>query len=158
MAGVTIGCKLPNGFLMTIYKGEPVQLPRLGGGTVEETRAVPIGTPIKINGPAVPHGQRPAFVIAGGYALTPDVPADVAKAWFEQNKHSAMVKNEVVIMHDKDTKGAAKERLEIRSGLEPLDVRTKTVDGRTVQRDPRWPPRANPNLSGVASDVRDTAA
>jgi len=158
MAGVTIGCKLPNGFYMTVYKSEPHNLPRLGGGTVEEQRAVPLGSPIKINGSAVPFGQRPAFVIAGGYALTQDVPADVAKAWFEQNKHSAMVKNGVVIMHEKDTRGLAKEQAEIRSGLEPLDVTTKTVNGRTVPRDPRWPPRTNPNLSGVGSDVRDTAA
>jgi hypothetical protein len=159
---VTIGCKLPNGFFMQVYRLEDITEPVLGGGLRQATRGVAMGTPFKIFGTAVPHGQRPPFVIAGGYALTPNVPADLATAWFEQNKESAMVVNKVVFMHEK---GDSAQRMgkelgkDTRSGLEPLDVGVKNLgEGRMAPRDPRWPARVNPNLSQVGTDLRDDTA
>lgn len=157
---VTVACKHPPGILMRVFEMDEYEVPVLGGGMRKERRAVAVGDPIKINGPAVPYGQRPSFVIAGGYALTPNVPADFARAWMEQNKSSDLVKNSVIFIHEKADYATekAKEQRAVKSGLEPLDVGTTVKNGRQVPKDPRWPARTNPNLSHVATDVREDAA
>ena len=156
MAGtVTVACKHPPGILMRVFKSEEYDVPVLGGGTRKEARSVAVGTPIKIRGPAVPHGVSRED-IAGGYALTPNVPADVAMAWMEQNKHSDLVRNNVIFVQEKHdmARGKAKDQKEVRSGLERLDVGMMDKGGRKVARDPRWPAKINPNLSGVETDNR----
>ena len=116
-----------------------------------------IGAPVKINGPAVPFGQTASFVIAGGYAMTPNVPADVAETWMFQNKDSDLVKGNIVFIAKKPAAAEkqAKEQSSVKSGLERLDVGTIHKNGRDVPRDPRWPARTNPNLSVIGSDKRD---
>jgi len=162
MAGptVTVACKHPPGIIMRVFKREEYDMPVLGGGTRKESRAIAVGKAVKINGPAVPFGHTPSFVIAGGYALTPNVPADVANAWMEQNKDSDLVQNDIIHFHEKAefAEKKSKEQSAVKSGLERLDVRTATKNGREVPRDPRWPARTNPNLSGIRTDSRDDAA
>ncbi|QPF81669.1 hypothetical protein IC762_17750 [Bradyrhizobium genosp. L] len=132
-----------------------------GGGRMLklESRAVALSDPIKINGPAVPFGATPPFVIAGGYALTPNVPGDFMEKWMEANKDSPMVKNNVIFVQKSDAAAQkqAKEQKEVQSGLERLDVRMVRKGERMVPRDPRWPKSVNPNLSVVATDTRDVA-
>ncbi|HEY0120644.1 MAG TPA: hypothetical protein VGC14_02595 [Rhizobium sp.] len=156
---VVVACKHPPGILMRVFKSEEYDVPVLGGGTRKEFRSVAIGEPVKINGPAVPFGRAPSYPIIGGYALTMNVPADVAKAWFEQNKDSALVKNDVIHMNEtmEFAEGQSNEQEEVKSGLERLDVRSVQKNGHNVPRDPRWPAKLNPNLSGVETDTRDAA-
>jgi hypothetical protein len=156
-ATVVVACKHPPGIVMRVFEREEYDVPVLGGGSRKESRAIAVGEPVKINGPAVPFGQTPSFVIAGGYALTPNVPADVAMAYMEQNKNSALVKNNLIFIHEKPefAQKQAREQKAVKSGLERLDVGMVTKNGREVPKDPRWPARVNPNLSGVATDKRD---
>jgi hypothetical protein len=140
---------------MRVFKTEEYEVPVLGGGTRKETRGVPsMHEPLRIYGPAVPHGQAPKCLIVGGYALTPGVPAEIAKTWVEQNKDNPMVKNQVIFIMDKaeDAKAKAKEQVSVRSGLEPLDPGTTHRNGRETPKDPRWPKTRNPNVSDVLSD------
>lgn len=157
---VVVACKHPPGIIMQVYRREEYDVPVLGGGTRKESRAVAVGKSIKIHGPAVPFGQTPAFVISGGYALTANVPAELAQKWLEQNKESDLVKNDVLFIagSSESAEKQAKEQKSVRSGLERLDVGTTHKNGREVPRDPRWPARVNPNLSGVQTDKRDEAA
>lgn len=76
-----------------------------------------------IRGPAVKYGEIPAFVISGGYALTPNVDADLYDAWMVANKSSDMVQNHCIFAHAKtsDASAQAKEMIDEKSGLEPLD-------------------------------------
>ncbi len=94
---------------------------------------------------------------AGGYALTPNVPADVARAWMDANQHSDMVRNHVIKICDDELEARAEciEYAEVRSGIERLDVGVTYQNNQQVQRDPRWPKRANGNLSTIeAADAR----
>ncbi len=154
---VTVACKLPAGILMRVFNQEKYNVPVLGGGTREEMRSIPCSETIKINGNLVPFGQAPPFIIAGGYALTPNVPADIALTWMEQNKSSDLVKNNLIFIHEKTeyAEKRAKELKATKSGLEPLDVGTMRKDGREMPKDPRWPARLNPNLTGVSTDIRE---
>ena len=67
--------------------------------------------------------------ILGGFGLT-DVDDAFAKAWFEAEKNTAIVKNGVVFLVENEAKakGAAAERSKERTGLEPLDA-DKPVPG-----------------------------
>ena len=163
MAGIPTGgtcviaSKHPPGIFMRVFKREEFDTPVLGGGTRRESRGVTVGDTIKINGPAVPYGKAPPFVIAGGYALTPNVPLDFATSWMEQNKDSALVKNNLLFIHEKQefAEKRAREQKDLKSGLEPLDVGTIFKNGVPAPKDPRWPARVNPNLSGIATDKRN---
>ena len=154
---VCVACKLPAGIIMRVFKQEKYNVPVLGGGTREEMRAIPVGDQIKINGNEVPFGKAPPFVIAGGYALTPNVPADIALTWIEQNKGSDLVKNNLIFIHEKTeyAEKRAKELKATKSGLERLDVGVTHKAGREMPKDPRWPARLNPNLTGVSTDIRE---
>jgi hypothetical protein len=154
-ATVVVACKHPPGIFMRAFGTEEHDVQVLGGGTRKEKRSFAVGEPFKINGPAVMKGESPPFIIAGGYALTTGVPADLAETWMEQNKDSALVKNRLIFVADSEgrAKDQGKEQREIQSGLQPLDVRMVKKDGRDVPRDPRWPARVNPNLTSVKTDT-----
>jgi hypothetical protein len=151
---VTMACKHPSGLLLRVFEQDSFDVPVLGGGMRKETRGVAVGEPVRVHGPAVPYGQAPKYIIAGGYALTPNVPADFARKWMEQNKDNPIVKNQVVFIMDKqeDARAKAKEQVAVKSGLEPLEPGTVRKNGRDEPRDPRWPKSRNPNLTDVVSD------
>lgn len=159
---VTVACKWPLGISMCVYEITEFErsVKNVPGVMYKNLIARAKGAPVKINGPAVPYGQAPAFLIAGGYALTPNVPAEFARKWMEQNKDSDLVLNNLIYIQDKPDGAAkqAKEQKSVKSGLEPLDVGTMFKNGQNVPRDPRWPARVNPNLSRVSTDRRDEAA
>jgi hypothetical protein len=155
---VTIACKFPNGILMSVYDMKDHQVPVLGGGQRTEKRAAAIGEPIKINGPASLEGVSPKCEVVGGYALTFGVPADIAKKWFEDNKDSPLVRNNIIYISANADRARAqgKEMKGERSGFERLDVSTIHQNGREIPKDPRWPRSINPNISDVATDERNT--
>lgn len=157
---VTFACKHPAGLILRVFDRDEYDVPVLGGGTRKESRAVAIGEPIKINGPATSPGVAPAFVIAGGYALTPNIPADFANKWMADNKASPLVKNNIVFIQKTEASATskAKEQKAVRSGLERLDPGVVFKNGRPIPKDPRWPARTNPNLSTVETDQREDAA
>lgn len=119
---VTVACKLPNGLILHIDKMETIFEPVMGGGTRESKIASRLGEAVKINGNAVKFGDIPAFTIAGGYALTTNVPAEFWDAWLAQNKDSDMVKNGLVFAHGKSDYAAdkAKEQKDVLSGLHAI--------------------------------------
>lgn len=157
-APVVVACKHPPGIFMRIFKSQEFDVPVLGGGTRKEAKSFAVGSPIKINGPAVPFGQAPRCRIVNGYALTTDIPADVARTYMEQNKESDLVAHGLIdVFPDIATAEKECKGRKIKSGLEQLDVGTIRREGREVPRDPRWPARSNPNLSGVSTDKRDDA-
>lgn len=121
-AKVTVACKIPNGLRLRVFQMIKSQELVMGGGVREMQIANPVGEPILINGPAVPFGAIPNFLIVGGYALTEGVDKETWDAWLAANKESQMVKNKLVFAYEKDgmAAGAAHEHEEIRTGLEPM--------------------------------------
>ena len=128
-ATVTVACKFPNGVVLRVFRKEEFDAPT-HGGVRTETRHVEIGS-FAVAGPAVPVGQIPRGDIAGGYALTTGVPADLWAAWLEANKESDLVKNGIIFAHERKdfARGKATEMVGVRSGMEPI----------TPDTDPRIP-------------------
>lgn len=155
---VVFACKHPPGLILKIYKSDKYTIPVMGGGMMESSRSAAVGDPVRIHGPAVPFGRTPACEIIGGYALTPDVPANFAREWMKQNAESDLVKNKIVSCHPtiERAKSWSKEMKGIKSGLQPLDPTfRKRPDGTEVPNDNRWPIKTNPNISVLQSDTRE---
>jgi hypothetical protein len=70
----------------------------------------------------VPFGERPMFDIVAGCALTHNVPEEFWRAWLEQNKHSAVVKESLIFAYEKveSVRDKAKDGAKLMSGLQPL--------------------------------------
>ena len=145
---VTVACKVPNGLVLRAFKMYEEHEAVMGGGSRKFEMARTAGDPFKVNGPA-PMSAMPQFDMPGGYALTPNVPADLWAAWLEANKDSAMVKNKLIFATATPEAASkqAKEQESVKSNLEPLDVSTVTKNGREVNVDPRWP-KAMPTSVG----------
>jgi hypothetical protein len=145
----TIACKLPNGLLLQLVEMVDCRENVMGGGTRTVQMARRIGPQVKINGPAWPVGgiERPPFVIAGGYALTPNVDKSFWDAWLSQNGDSDLVKNRMLLAHVKpdSAKGLAKDFKDTCSGFEPLDKDNP-------KSDQRWPKK----MGGVGAPTTAT--
>lgn len=153
---VVVGCKLPAGIYMQGYKMATTQEPVLGGGFRDVPIAVPFGPQVKINGNAAPQGSVPNGLVEGGYVLTHNVPKATADAWMEANKESPMVKNKLIIVHEKQESvvAQAKNNHAVLSGLERLNVAIRSEQGREVPSDPRWPRSNNVNVSAIRTDTK----
>lgn len=119
---VTVACKLPNGLVLRNYEMVDFDEPILGGGKKTTKRAIAKGEPFTINGTALNKGDRPEYLIVGGYALTPGVPKDLFDAWLKANKDSKLVKSNLIFANptENDARDESKEKKAIRSGLEPI--------------------------------------
>src|SRR5882672_6276275 len=78
-ATVTVGCKLPSGFVLHLYKMEPFHEAVFGGGVRETTIARRLPGEWILNGYGEKHGElgkiiRNRHQISGGFGLTPGVP------------------------------------------------------------------------------------
>lgn len=146
-AKVTVACKLPNGILLRVFDWIERDIPVMGGGVKTVRESMPMGEPVMIRGNATPHGEVPTMLLAGGYALTPNVDKETWLAWLKQNEGSDLVKQRLIFAHDRTehAEGQAREQASLRSGLEPVDPGTTKVGERTVSKDPRMP-RGTPNL------------
>jgi hypothetical protein len=118
---LTVACKHPLGFQLRLYKFITVVQPTPAGGYLDERIAQLFGEPVFINGPGREVGTDPKSPIAGGAALTFGVSKDFWDAWMEQNKTHPAVVNGILFAHKSDTRGMAKEREGLKTGLEPLE-------------------------------------
>lgn len=99
-----------------------------GARTIKE--AVRLDGVVRVRGTAYPRGTPPEGfpekpMIVAGCAITPNVDRDFMRAWLDQNRTSAIVKNEMIFMADSEVDAIAKAR-ELSgelSGFDPLNVR-----------------------------------
>jgi len=126
-ATVTIGSKDPNKMVLSIQASATHTEPVLGGGLREVTRWFNTGKQIVLNGTGVQWGQARTHPMAHGYALTPNVPADLWAEWVKQNQGSPLLTSGVLICHAKlaDVVANAKNNRELRTGLEAVDPHSK---------------------------------
>ena len=131
---VTVACKMPQGLVLQLYDIVEVD-EQVSGGTRRIKMAVPRlvngrEAKIELNGTAYPQGLAPYAPIVGarepgrgeGFALTHNVPADFWEEWLAQNQHSPLLASGMLFAHQKMAfvEGDAKERVSLRSGLEPM--------------------------------------
>lgn len=123
MPQVTIACKLPHGLTMRVFNMAEASEPVMGGGSRTVKRAVELPERVTINGWSHPQNAAPHAPIHGGYALTHGVDKDFWEKWLSQNKDSDIVVNKLIFAHEKEASAVseAKEKAEVRSGLERLD-------------------------------------
>lgn len=124
MAGtVSIGCKIPNGIVMRLHQYVEQDVPLLGGGFQKQKIALPTGKEITLKGWARKMNEAPALLIDGYCAINSEVDADFWAQWLEQNKNAQYIKNGMIfaVSNDKSAIAKAREEVERRSGMEPLD-------------------------------------
>jgi hypothetical protein len=138
---VTVACKVPNGLLLRIFKMAPAR-EQTPTGYRDIERAELVGEPVRINGPSAPKDENREIRIVGRYALTPNVNKDFFDEWLRQNADHEAVKAGLIFAHSSQSRVSdqAKERKDVMSGLEPLNVdrikrgdKTEAVDGRIRQ-------------------------
>jgi hypothetical protein len=91
--------------------------------------------------------------VIGGYAITHNVPIDIWKAWYEDNKSSDLVINKLIFANEKaaDVEDRAKNNAAMaRTGLEPLNPAKIIKAGQRVPADPRIPHVIDPNDGPLA--------
>lgn len=155
---VTVASKLPMSIVIQL---DAPRTARVTGqfGSVEETVFVPTGESYVINGTAYPTGQPPkgfprrAGMIeddSGGYALTPNVPAEFFAEWLKQKAGTEIVRNGLIKANaDLDDLAAdAAEHAKQDSGLGPMNP-----DG-----DRRSPKPANASVAPIKPEPRAAAA
>lgn len=126
-AFVTVACKVPTGVVLQLCK-KTIWMEDTPSGARERVRFDPFGETYTVQGPATAVGSTPrgykAPLVAGGYALTPNIPADFFAKWMEQHELNPIVKNKMIFAHGSkaDTIKEAHELKFTRSGFEPLDV------------------------------------
>jgi hypothetical protein len=137
---VTVACKIPNGLLLRIFK-MALAREQTPTGYRDIERAEQVGDIVKINGPALPFGQDPEYVVVGGYALTPNVNKDFFDEWLRQNKDHEAVKANLIFAHSNRAvvSDRAREQRAVRSGLEPLNPDRIVRNGKSMPVDPRFP-------------------
>lgn len=128
---VTVASKLPMNIEIQLCKPHTAAITGQFGST-KETVLRKEGAVHIIRGNAYPNGQapkgfprRPDLIedSHGGYALTPNVPADFWAAWLEQNADTDMVRSGMIkAQPDLDSLAAdAREHEDSDSGLGPLN-------------------------------------
>lgn len=134
-AKLTVGCKLPHGLKLRIFRSEDIEVPNLGGGTRMEKRAVQVGETVTLKGNAVVFGVIPEHLITGGFAMTSGVDADFFREWMRQNKDSDVVKQGLIFAQEKadDASAEAQEKRGLRSGLEQIDTSKTSKDPRMLK-------------------------
>jgi hypothetical protein len=155
---VTVASKLPMNIELQLCQ------PRTAAvtgqfGSVKETVHVRVGEIHVIRGTAYPVGQTPkgfprrqAMIEdeAGGYALTPKVPAEFWAEWLKQNADTDMVRNGIIKAQPdlESLEADAAEHAKVDCGLGPLNP----------EGDRRNPKPANSGISDVKPETRATAA
>lgn len=120
---VSVGCKLPHGLRLRLFKMEPFSEAVIGGGVRESKRAVQVGEQIVLKGYAKPFGSEAVALVVGGYAITPNVDREFIAEWLKQNAESAVVKSGLVFIQDGEQRARdeAKEKSALVNGLEALN-------------------------------------
>lgn len=138
-ATVTVACNIPNGIVLQLCK-KVKWIEQTRDGNMDRVRWDKVGPRLVLAGPAYPNGQIPdGFkekpMIAGGYALTHDIPKDFWDEWLDQNAESSFVVNKQVFAQSAlaDAQSQAREQRDVRSGFEPIN---RDLD---PKKDPRLP-------------------
>lgn len=122
MPSCTVALKMPHGLHLRLFNTVMQPEPQPGGGTKDVPRAEPRPETVILKGyldkydPSLPTAAR-----GSSYALTQGVDLDFMNEWLKQNHDLDLVKNKLILIHGKDTKGMAVEHKDTRSGLEPVD-------------------------------------
>lgn len=103
----------------------------MGGGSRAVKRAVRVGrftiagTGRRVDDPRV----------IGGYALTPNVPADLWEAWHKANADSDVVQKGLIFAHEKPSEVEAEVRKnsDLRSGFEEVDPSNLPAEFRNIK-------------------------
>lgn len=123
-ATVTVASRLPHKLMLYVQESYKFNEPVLGGGWRETTAWRNRGEPVVVNGTAVEFNVQRTWIMAGGYALTPNVPAEFWEKWCEQNKGSPLLENRMLFAYARqnDAAAAARENRRAVSGFEPIDA------------------------------------
>lgn len=136
---VTVGCKMPNGFILQNFELVDVwEAGPSGGTTVKRARRVPGEYILKgfaVDFTKISKGVMPLHQISGGYGLTPGVPRDFWDKWLEDHKRDPIVTNQLIFAASTQERAfdKAREQGEIKSKLEPLDPDNLPVDVRRIK-------------------------
>jgi len=158
---VTIACKLPLGIVMQEFRMMP-EREQTPMGVRETTVARPTGKACTINGNAAAPGKNrldpsgvPVHITQGGYALTPNVDADLWESWLSHHKDHPMVVNRMIFAaKGGDVNAISRENDARRSGMEPMIRPTETAP----EGDPRAPAKRQRVGDGRAVSAVATAA
>ncbi|MGY0790954.1 hypothetical protein ACW7BJ_16430 [Azospirillum argentinense] len=133
---VTVACKLPHGLRLRTFTMAETSEPVMGGGFRKVEVARPDPMTFVIHGAAVPKGVSAEHAIRGGYAITPGVPKDFWDKWLAQNADSDLVRSGLIFAHERShyAEDEAKERRDVRSGLEPIDPSNPQARVRGVEK------------------------
>jgi hypothetical protein len=118
---VTVCCKYPHGLLLRVFEMREVNV-QTRNGTEKEKQAFQVGETIKINGPIAPARQASIHEVAGGYAMTHNVPAEPMQEWMRQNADLDVVKNGLIFVAPSrgDGRDRAEEHADVKTNVEPL--------------------------------------
>jgi hypothetical protein len=122
-AKVTVACKLPAGIIIRGFREVMEREAVLGGGTREFPVYRPTDKSHEINGTATPYGKAPKCQIVAGFALTPNVDKGLFDNWFDANKESRMVKDNLIFAYESADRvhGRARENEKVLTGFEMID-------------------------------------
>lgn len=138
---VTVACKLSMGLVMHLDEMIDRIEPLFGGGyhtvKVAQKMVDDNGEPItyRLNPARVPVGmtEPPAWLIAGGYSLTPGIPKDFWDRWAEQNKPLVSKGFVFAASSTERAQARANEQRGLRTGLEPLDPSNLPTRGQAAK-------------------------
>ncbi len=122
---VSVGCKIPNGLMLQLYRVETYDEQLMAGGTRKAKRAIPEGLPVKLNGCARRVGKDMPHQILMGAGITHGVDADFFNEWVRRNADSDVVKKGLVFSQTKpgEIEAQVKDHRTLKSGMEPIDPR-----------------------------------
>lgn len=157
---VTVMCKIPQGLRLQLQHKMMRRIPT-GRGSDNDYDKVEVnvfgGPAYYVFGPAVPamggvpDGYLLPKALEGGYAKTDGIPADFWREWLEQNELADYVVNRMIFAYDDaSAKSAARERGELKSGLEPL---SREVDAKGQLMDRRVPKPLTGSVARIGFDA-----
>lgn len=149
----TVGCKIPNGLILQLYRMvEGVEPSPQGARPVQVGQKY--GEPVKLNGFSQPLTGIPvSHQIIGGFGLTHGVSVEFMERWLEQNKDLDMVKNGLVFFTENrsEAEAEARDKRMIPSHMGPLSEK-RGANGQYI--DPRMPKQ----IKKVTTEDEDVAA
>lgn len=135
---VTVALKHPHGLILRLYDMVEVDEPLMGGGYKTVKRAQQIPGEVRINGYSQPNKKVPPAATSGAFALTYGVPKLFWEKWLADNKGHPYVEKGLIFAAASNgyVSQKAKEREELRSGLEPINPDRPPMSGvQTYQKD-----------------------
>ena len=122
-ATVTVGCRLPFGYVIETYTMRDERELVMGGGSRDVKVARKTGHRFELNGNRTRVGQANSWIIANGAGLTRGVPEDVWEAWLKDHKDEPIVLNKVIFAHSRENevRAMAKDARKVPTGLEPFN-------------------------------------